>query len=586
MVASLRMLAAIGSYLLIGLLVLTLLLAAAVGWSFNRAASEPQDISILSGIVEWGAARSTKQVDRLEINKLYLQRVGQGEIKIVMRDVDAFDASEERLGQSSEIALTFSIKSIRRGIISPRTVRLSDGAIRIVRNEDQRYSLADPPAAPGQTGIFESFTQGEFLGGSFEQASVERLQVDFFDASTGKDWITRDASAEILRTVDGYTVELEGAFDLEQTTSPISLDIVVDRSVELVTASLAVDNAPLADIAEVFVGPLPVEFTSRVSGAATLTLSLSGRLLRSNLIGKAGAGVFRVRSGDEATEDGEKERRADTIIQSAALDLSYSAEEGMGEGNRTGAITIKNARLVTEEINVAVEGSIFPTASGVVEFDLRAPELTLEALDQSNDDVVFTDLRAAGSVNAGARQSSFQTLGGSVYGASFDGNLTVILPANQPIGLNGALSVDGPVRRDDVLRLWPIEAAAAARRFVAERVEGGTFTDISTVLSIGGSADPSDAGMSDDDLSIEFSVDDAIITYAPGMRPIRDFSGQGKLRGNSFSLLAEGGRIDDIVMMGGSVDIPILRPKGAPATFSFSARGDAGSILSVLNDPP
>ena len=70
------------------------------------------------------------------------------------------------------------------------------------------------------------------------------------------------------------------------------------------------------------------------------------------------------------------------------------------------------------------------------------------------------------------------------------------------------------------------------------------------------------------------------------MTTMKGVSGKGILRGNSFRFDAENARVGAVRIIEGEVDIPVLAPKGQPAYYRFSAEGDAGAMLAILDEEP
>ena len=92
--------------------------------------------------------------------------------------------------------------------------------------------------------------------------------------------------------------------------------------------------------------------------------------------------------------------------------------------------------------------------------------------------------------------------------------------------------------------------------------------------------------MDNERMTLSFDFENASVLYISTMTPLVEGRGRAVLRGNAFEVAMQSGRIGDIELVDGFVDIPRLNPKGAMARYGGVARGDASDILALIDEPP
>lgn len=137
----------------------------------------------------------------------------------------------------------------------------------------------------------------------------------------------------------------------------------------------------------------------------------------------------------------------------------------------------------------------------------------------------------------------------------------------------------------DLLSLWPVNAADGARRWIDRSVLGGTLHNVRYRVDLDEQffADPV---LTSERLQLDFDVQDGIVRYIQTMDPLVDAFGSGRVDGNRFGFVLASGRINDVEIVGGDVDIPRLIPKGGDILISAEAKGEASGLLALINQPP
>ena len=152
-------------------------------------------------------------------------------------------------------------------------------------------------------------------------------------------------------------------------------------------------------------------------------------------------------------------------------------------------------------------------------------------------------------------------------------------------GIDIDVKVEGPLTRKQILSAWPESLGDAARQFVSERIVDARARNVRAVFNAPAGA-MGKGSLSDDALKVSFDLYDAEVIYAPTMHHLTKAAGAAVLKSNSFFIQNVTGKVGPVAMSAGEVAIPIMRPKGADAYFRFTADGDVGDILEILNAEP
>ncbi len=134
----------------------------------------------------------------------------------------------------------------------------------------------------------------------------------------------------------------------------------------------------------------------------------------------------------------------------------------------------------------------------------------------------------------------------------------------------------------DMVALWPIAAAAAARGWVAKSIHRADITDMTAQMRIG-DGEPR--------LALDFTYSDLTSSYLGNMSPITDASGRGHLSYHDLFLEMDAGHVEPskgerIEIGGSSVAITELWGEITPADIEIVARGNTRAVLDLIDEDP
>ena len=140
---------------------------------------------------------------------------------------------------------------------------------------------------------------------------------------------------------------------------------------------------------------------------------------------------------------------------------------------------------------------------------------------------------------------------------------------------------------DDMRRFWPPDAAPDARRWVLERLHGGSVDEahFNAAFDLDPDGEMTESG-SDDVFSMTFRFSGVDTRYFDPLPELREAAGSGKIDGQAFELHLEHARLGALDITEGAVEIET--PGVAPdrAAISFVASGEIAEALAILDREP
>ena len=166
----------------------------------------------------------------------------------------------------------------------------------------------------------------------------------------------------------------------------------------------------------------------------------------------------------------------------------------------------------------------------------------------------------------------------------FDGRLKVNdINELEAFELNTAMS--GTLLPDEFLSLWPVEAIGGARRWIDRAVLSGDITRLDAEISLDEAFFAAPA-LTDERFKLFFGGENIDVQYMLTLPKAAGVRGQGEIIGNRLSLDFSGGNIDGALLNTGTVEIPVLLPKGGNILISANGTGQASDLLRLADNPP
>ncbi|WP_291842643.1 AsmA-like C-terminal region-containing protein [Maricaulis sp.] len=511
-------------------------------------------------------------------------------IVLVATDVTVAESSGEIVTRAPRIEAGLAADALIFGRIEPVELTIDGGSVSIVRRADGAVgaglggvervaATARQPARGGDdsASLFEilSGPDAPTQLGRLRRVNVSNAAVRVVDDVVGLAWFVDSAGVIIDRDDARILTEINGRLATPSGFAPVYLRLRAGSNLEslllearfqgLSPAGILPDTGPMAAL-RALDAPIDLNLVvdaTRDNGIRTASLQLD-----------VGAGRILVDGAMHAFEGANLYASFDPVQQELTLhsgrvrsDLFAASIEGrLTEiGGYDGALPSR-ARF-----NLAI-GEGFVDIGPVFE---RAPE--------------WESLAASGEIRLDEFAVILDRLDLEIdtIRAELSGGLQL---EQRPDGSwLPNLQLDGPILGDvepqTVLAYWPVEMADGGRDWVSEGILGGRFYNARFFLDLPASA-IAEGQLDNDRMRLSFDFENAHVRYITTMTPITEGRGSATLRGNSFEVRMESGRIGDLEISEGFVDLPRLNPKGAVARYGGLARGRASDILALIDEDP
>lgn len=289
-----------------------------------------------------------------------------------------------------------------------------------------------------------------------------------------------------------------------------------------------------------------------------------------------------------------------------AIDLTVTPGEGSLVGtpfsfgeNRLEAAFEKNATMFRiERLSYDVadnRGDLSGTVSAVnvlrpaeivLDFDISGRDLVLDLKSLLDAPVEIATLSAEGRFDAAARYLGFDELRASYFGSEARGSLALTFPegfkGNPRIQSDAVLP--GPLTPQQVLAGWPTILAAEAREWVVENLTEGKLTNLAYTSDIPMNAIEEGKLLPDETMDFTFDASEATVIYLPDMPPVTSLTASALVRGNSFTVRGESGKVAGVDVRDAVLSMPAFMPLGATSSFTGTLVGEVPAILAALEE--
>ena len=554
--------------------------AACAGYLFWRLEQGPLQVGVIEAAAETAINRQLPEGHVADVARVWLQKNRDtGAYQLVLSDMFVWDQSGRAVLRLDSARLEFPSRDVISARFRPTEIVLESPTIDLVRGKDRKfrvdYGAIDQPAR-GETNLSKILNASPYFKETFQTADIINATVLFLDEASGRLWRSDGATATVRRSAKGFAASLNADFDGVGGASTIRLDAELDRLSGIFDANVSLNNAPVGDLIEVFVGATAATFDAPVSGEAHIRLTDDGKILSSRLSGVAGGGSVRF---------GEFE----TTVRSMKAKAEFDPESNLFKIDEFTLDTDRAAATLSGLVEARFRNDSQTLDS--LEFDLFSEQATLEPNGVFEEPLEPEKLRLVGSYDFANKAFSATSLEASIFNlelagaASFRRFPEVDGAAPSPEA-QADFDVVGVIDDRTLMKLWPKTTGLGARDFVRDRISNATVDGLKAVLNLPAGAIDAEGGLPNDALSVTFNINDATVVYAPGMTPLTGASGAAELKGNYFRVDVPKARIGDVSLSNGEVEFVAFRPKGAASYFRFDAKGDVGDVLAVLDQKP
>jgi len=495
----------------------------------------------------------------------------KGGYRLDLYGVSIGEKNAEATAVLPHVRIEFYPADLIAGKFGPRRLDIAGARLRIIRREDRKFKLDFGSPGEHRTRAFQTLTGGAYFREAFERASLSDVSIAFVDERTDREWMGFGGKASIERQGKSYTAKLESDFSIGEHKASASFFAFYDVQADLIEAKMSLAEAPVGDLIAVFFNENADFFTSPLSGDAAIVLTGDGAVRSSKMDLSAGKGIAKIGGWSAGIERFSAIASFDPSLNKFFVEnLAWDGE--IGKGAFSGEITL-----------LADDGSNHVRA---VKFDLSAADAEIARNGFFESAWTIDKAHLAGQYVVPSKKLVVDALTAEFFGVKLNGAAAYSADDGKSPHITAEIAIDGALSPEAILRFWPTGLASGAREFVDERLPKAKLSAVNARVDLAPGDIGEDGALPDGALTIAFRTDGATVFFAPEMTPITGVSGDGVLRGNSFSFSLEQGAAGKVQLVEGGVEIPVLAPKGEPAYFRFKAAGDAGDILSILDEKP
>lgn len=513
----------------------------------------------------------------------------EGLILIRATDITVAETGGVVIARAPVIEAGLALDALILGRVQPVTVHVEGGVVSLVRRADGAVGAGlGPPevvaASARPTGsalntdavleLLRDPARSPLLG-RLRHLSIENTSVHVQDAVNGFSWLIQDAGLRIERSDTRLAARLIGEFVTTAGLAPVEARIEAGADLETLLLELRARNLfPRA------VAPFSGPYAGLGALDAPLSVDLFASAARSegvraaDMTLEAGAGTIRL--GEQTIG-----------FEGARLHLGYDPE--------LGEISLNEGTLASEALTTDFSGRVYEMR-GFTDALPRRWRYEIALTDGRSDIPGVFDappewqrIALSGSADAEALTTDFDSF--ELELGNIDADLSGGLALREveagvwlpDIRLEGPIG--GRIGPREVLAYWPVALADGARVWVDEHVISGQLRNAQLDLNVNAEA-LAQGMLPNESLSLTFDFANTSFHYITTMTPMTNASGSAVLYGNAFDLTLTEGRIGDMVMTEGFVDIPRLNPKGAVARFGGAGRAEASDVLALIDEEP
>ena len=489
------------------------------------------------------------------------------------------DKNEKVIQTIARLQTEIPLADAARGTFMPKRLMIEGGAVTWLRGNDGNVVAGlGTPDTVGRLGpVWRGRKGGKAVIGpnvsGVEAVSIANAAVYVIDDSDGLEMTFEDTDIDVRRQGEMIEIKMASYLRKDSTSIPLKFHMTAtpdfkSYAVDLSAAGLNPSTlsprrgryAVLRDIDT----SLDVEMAFKIdaeTGLDTADIDL-----------KARAGRIKIGGRNMAFENARYKAKltADSQVMDI-LDIALSSERL----SFTGAGTLHSLRALNDgDIN----------SSPI--FDLRFTDIKIDQTPRFAAPLTLADLSAKGSLDLESRRLDLEALTADFGAYQINTNGRFVRKENgswQSLAASG--SVTGTLLPQDLLSLWPVEFSSGTRRWIDRSVLRGDIHDV--VFNVNLTEDVLASGVpGDDNLSIDFKVDNGDVKYISTMTPYTGVSGIGRLKGNRFDLDVTGGHVGELTVTTGRVEIPRLKPKGGDLIIDFKGSGKTADMLALIDQKP
>lgn len=560
---------------------------ASVGFLAWRLSQGPIDLEMIRPQVERSLSEA-RGGQPVKIENLVLEWVrDRGRVEAVAKGFTALD-KQNRVAFRAERAMIALDAGALVGLkFKTRQLRLENGTASVVRSKEGVWTLADIVIAREPDASDKPFdpirdinwttlatpVRALISAGDFEQVELANFHLDIDDQKSGSKWSANPVAGSWTARKEGVAINLDAtlADALAGEPNAIRINIVSDGDVTRAAGKLTLQGVDPMSIARMF-GYTGDGFSSGKPASATFSIAATEKgglqSTKLSLAGVTGSGHF----VDQTIN-----------VRDLAFDAAYDPA--------TKQITLEKLKIDSDRLAGEFSGSM--DAAGIMSGDTQTPiplklsgaGFTLGFTPIFEAPWQFESAEVEASISPDVRRMTITSLKAVTGGlnAAASGELWLEGQGDaQQLGVKVSAVGTGNITPQQVVAFWPVDLGAGARGWVRDRIPAGKATK--AVFNVDWPPGANSRGfLPDENLALEFTIEDASVIFLEDFPPVTGISGVGHLKGNSLIVDVSAGKLDKWQVDEGKIILPRFSPGGAIMDVKVSGRGGLPEMMRVLD---
>ncbi len=560
---------------------------AGAGFLAWRLSQGPIDLEMIRPQVE-RSLTDARGGQPVKIENLVLEWVRErNRVEAVAKGFTAMDRSNHIAFRAERAMIALDAGALVTMQFRTRQLRLENGRASVVRSSEGVWTLADMVLAKEPDASDKPFDpvrdinwptlatpiRALISAGDFESVELSNFHLDVDDRKSGSTWSADPVSGNWTAKKDGVALNLEAklAGALAGEPNRIQISLASDGPVTRATGKLTLLGVDPMSIAKMF-GYTGDAITSGMPASATFSVAAtekgglqSTKLSLANVTGS-------VKVGDDLTQ-----------IRDLAFDAAYDPA--------TKQITLERLKVDSDKLTGEFTGTMDATgimtgdASRATLFRLSGKTFTLGLTPVFEAPWPIESAEIEGSLSADLRRMTIASVKAVTGELSAAGSGELWLEGEGEavqVGVRIDAVGTGSITPQQVTAFWPVHLGQGAREWVRDRIPQGTATK--AVFSVNWPPGANSKGfLPDENLALEFTVQDASVKFLDDFPPVTGVSGVGHLKGNSLTIDVSAGKLGNWEVDEGKVVLPKFAPAGAMMDVQVSGRGGLTELMRVLD---
>ncbi|GJL91510.1 DUF3971 domain-containing protein [Hyphococcus sp.] len=554
--------------------------AAAIAFLHWRLGQGPVELTIFRPSAEFAIERQWPQGYQASVGAIEIRRMeDRGVYQFRLADVVVADRQAVPAASAPEVLVNFDLGDLFSGKAGPKSVSIDGARIRIVRQANLNVEIPIVKQREGKSKgrRLSALLNAGLSKSAFQSAIVSNAEIVFFDVTSGRSWSSPDSEIRLIRNENGLTAQTHGEIDMDGVRAEFRA--IADYSKTTRTVNVTADgvNFPVGDLLSMFYGDEAMVVDAPISGRAIMAFTVDGEVLSSKFDAQLGEGHLNVAGVRRKLSQVSLKTEFDPIKNAFSIEQFEFDFEG-GRGSLLGNVSISFGDDIRKPESIS--------------FDLTSDEVVVSVQPNLPDDLPVTAISIGGRYHVTERRLLIDSLAAQFAGLSATGSLSLMRQqvaagktALSP-GVLANMNFEGTLNPKSLLSIWPVNVANGARDWVEERLIDAEIDNLEFEMNLQPGAVAANGALPDDAMMLTFDARKASAAYVRGMTPLRNGSGSGILRGNSFMLNVDAARVGDVAISKGEVSFPEFMPKWQPTYYRFSAKGKAEDMLAILDEAP